>query len=70
MTNSNIISATALIAEVDPDLARAFAAQPANRSAMVTAFHRSLLRTTAFSHMADEISMLLRSAIDSTRPAN
>lgn len=67
MNNSNIIAAAALIAEIDPALARAFVAQPFNRSTMVTVFHRSLSRTAAFAHLADEIAVFLRSAIDSTR---
>lgn len=69
MTNSNIIAAAALIAEIDPALSRAFLAQPFNRHSLVTVFHRALSRTAAFAHLADEIAMRLRSAIDSTRTA-
>jgi ABC-type thiamin/hydroxymethylpyrimidine transport system permease subunit len=67
MTNSNIIAAAALIAEIDPALARAFVAQPFNRSTLVTAFHKALSNSATFAGMADEIAMRLRSAIDSTR---
>ena len=66
MTNSNILAASALIAEIDPAMARAFVAQPFNRHALVTAFHGSLLNSSVFAKFADEIAVRLRSAIDST----
>lgn len=67
MINAQIIAAAELIAELDPPLARAFIAQPFNRSALVTAFHHSL-KNSRYTHLADHISATLRSVIDSTKP--
>lgn len=66
MNNQNIIKAAALIAEIDPALSSLFLAQPFNRHAIVTAFHRSLSNSNSFAHLADHIAVVCRSAIDST----
>lgn len=67
MQNANITAAATLIADIDPTLAGLFLAQPFNRSAIVTAFHKSLSNSTTYAHMADHIAVFLRSAIDSTK---
>lgn len=59
-----IQSAAALIAEIDPALARAFLAKPFHRQALITAFHRGLARSTAYRAKADEIAVALRSAAE------
>lgn len=64
--NQSIISASKLIADIDPALAALWLRDPFHRDAMVTAFHKSL-SSCYLAHLADHIAVLLRSAIDSTR---
>ena len=66
MTNARIHAAATLIADIDPALARAFLAQPFNRSAMVTVLHASMCRS-GLASVADSVAVFCRSAIDSTR---
>ncbi|HEY0684714.1 MAG TPA: hypothetical protein VGD45_20425 [Steroidobacter sp.] len=65
--NAGITAAIALIGEIDPSAARLFAAQPANRHTLVTAFHRSLTQSRTYGHLADEIAVGLRAAIDASK---
>lgn len=60
-------NAIALIASIDPALASAFAAQPANRMTMISAFHRSLAKSRMYGHLADSIAVALRSLVDAAR---
>ena len=66
MNNKHITAAAALIADIDPALARVWLKQPFNRHGMVTAFHRSLSNCPRSAGMADRIAVALRSAIDTT----
>lgn len=68
-THSSILHAAEIIKEVDPQLADEFVNKPFQRHSLVTAFHQSLLKSQ-FAEMADEISTMLRSAIDMAQKSN
>lgn len=64
-----IAEAQKLIRDVGhPQLAEQFGKQVANRHTMVTALHKTLKNDPTYKPLADEIAVMLRSAIDSIKP--